>query len=323
MEAIDDGEETTHEHEHTHNHAHEEISADEELKIREEVGAFSFKALHKAKDLVKNGAKLIDVAEAVEAYVRENGFDIAFPLNLSIDSEAAHYTPMLSDEKIFNGNVVKIDFGVGKKGILGDCATTVDLSGNYQKLLDATEAALSDAISCVKAGVPVNQIGKSISEAITSRGFLPIKNLGGHGVRVHDLHSDPFIPNFDNGDTTKLEEGDVIAIEPFATQKGRGMVGNGDVVEIYSVRYPAQTRSSVSRLIMGRIIEKEMVEPFALRWFKDMVKSRFELHAAMRELEKAGAVEPHPMLVELGGGIVSQHEAEVEVEKGGCKVLTK
>ncbi len=305
-------------------HDHDEMSEEEEKKLRDEVGAFSFKALQKAREMVKVGAKLIDVAEYVENYARENGFEIAFPLNLSVGKEAAHYTPTLSDEKVFlPTDVVKIDFGAGKKGVLGDCATTVDLSGNYQKLLEATEAALNDAVSMVKAGVMVKEIGRVIAKTITDRGFLPIKNLGGHGVGVHDLHSEPFIPNFDNGDTTTLEDGDLIAIEPFASYKGRGFVGNSDVVEIYSFRYPFQTRSSGSRAMMNKIREMEWTEPFALRWFGDAIGSKFELYAAIKELERAGAVEGHPMLVELGDGIVSQHEAEVVVEEGGCKVITR
>jgi methionine aminopeptidase, type II len=307
-----------------HEHEHEELDEEEEKGLRDEVGMFSFKALQKAREMVKEGVKLIEVADSIENYARENGFDIAFPLNLSVGKEAAHYTPTLSDEKIFlSSDVVKVDFGVGKKGVLGDCATTVDLSGNYQKLLEATENALNAAISTVRAGTMVKDIGKVISKTISDMGLLPIRNLGGHGVKVHDLHSEPFIPNFDNGDTTVLEEGDVIAIEPFASHNGRGFVGNSDIVEIYSIRYPVQTRSSGSRAMLNKIIEMGWTEPFALRWFGDAIGSKFELYAAVRELERAGAVEGHPMLIELGDGIVSQHEAEVEVEKGGCKVLTK
>ena len=36
---------------------------------------------------------------------------------------------------------------------------------------------------------------------------MPIKNLGGHGIKEHDLHAELFIPNYDNGDFTVLEEG--------------------------------------------------------------------------------------------------------------------
>ncbi len=293
--------------------------------VRREVGSVSFRALQKARGLIKPGVRLIDVAEAVERFVVDDGYEIAFPINLSVNSEAAHYTPKLGDEKTFQDNdVVKIDFGAAKDGILGDCACTVDLSGRYQKLVESVERALESVLPLIKPGTKVRDIGKSISDTVEGMGFKPIKNLGGHGIGVHDLHTDPFIPNFDNGDDTELEEGDIIAIEPFVTtESGRGYVANSDVVEIFSLVYAAPTRSVGSRALLNAIVGMNRTEPFAIRWFGDIIKSRFEMYAAVSELFRNGAIEPHPMLVELGGGIVAQHEAQVTVVEGGCEVLTK
>lgn len=293
--------------------------------VRRNVGSVSFRAVQKAKEMVKPGVRLIDVAEAVEKFVKDEGYDLAFPVNLSVNSEAAHYTPRLGDEKIFQDNdVVKIDFGAAKDGVLGDCACTVDLSGKYQKLLESTEKALEGVIPIIKPGVKVRDIGKKIAETIEGMGFKPIKNLGGHGVEIHNLHTDPFIPNFDNGDDTELEEGDVIAVEPFATtESGRGYVANSDVAEIFSLIYDAPTRSADSRALLKAIIDMERAEPFAVRWFGDVIKSKFGMYAAVNELVINGAIEPHPMLVELGNGIVSQHESMFAVVKDGCEVLTK
>ncbi len=300
------------------------ISPEENEKLMREVGSFSFKAIQRAKDMIKPGVRLLEVAEALELFVKDNGFDIAFPINLSVNSEAAHYTPTLGDSKVFGeSDLVKVDFGAGKQGVLGDCAVSVDISGNYQKLIESTERALSEAISIIKPGVRVRDIGKRIDEVIRGMGCLPIKNLGGHGVRIHELHSDPFIPNFDNGDDTELVEGDVIAIEPFATtDRGRGYVGNSDTVEIFSLVHQSNTRSANSRKLLDKLVATERLDPFAARWFGDLFNSKFELYAAIGELVRNGALESHPMLIELGGGIVSQHEAEVVVRHDGCDILT-
>ncbi len=302
-----------------------EIDEETHKKLALEAGSISYKALQKAKDMIKPGVKLLDVAISLESFVSESGFDIAFPANISVNEQAAHYTPGSEDAKTFGENdIIKVDFGAGKHGVLADCAITIDLSGNNQKLADASYEALQNAISTVKAGTKVRDIGKEIERVAAKYGFKPIKNLGGHGVGIHDLHSSPFIPNYDNGDDTELEEGTYIAIEPFlTTQQGKGMVINGDIIEIYAFSQPSSVRQNASRAMLEAIQSRYVSEPFALRWLSSIAKSKFELYLSISELMRAGAVEPFPVLVEGGNGMVAQSEAEVLVTKGGAEVITK
>ncbi len=292
-------------------------------KVVEEVGAISYKALIMARDIIKPGAKLFDVANKVEGFLKEQGYGAAFPLNLSVNNQAAHYTPSVDDETVFHDNdIVKVDFGGEKNGVLGDCALTVDLSKNNQKLVEATIDALQNAISVVKSGIEVHKIGAEIEKAIAAKGFLPIRNLGGHTVKTHELHSDIFIPNYDNGDETTLEEGMVVAIEPFATD-GKGMVTDSDICDIYGFNKEAQARMKESRQALEEIKSKYQHEPFAVRWLSNVVPSRFGLYAGIAELARAGALDPYPTLIEVGKGLVSQAELEVIVEKDSCRILTK
>ena len=294
------------------------------LAIIKEVGAFSHKALVNAKSLVRPGAKLLDVANAAEKFLLDNGYTCAFPLNLSVNGEAAHYSPSVADEKVFGDkDIVKVDFGAAKDGILGDCAVTVDLSGENGKLVEAAERALADAIATVRAGVKVNEIGKVIAGAIESRGFRPIENLGGHGVGEHDLHSKVFVPNFDNGDETELEDGEVVAIEPFATSGKKGLVTDSDICEIYGFVGPTPVRNPDARKVLDEIMNKYSSEPFAVRWLSNVIPEKFKLYVAVKELWRSGALTPYPMLIGLGGGNVSQAEAELLVTGDGCEVLTK
>lgn len=288
-----------------------------------ELGGVLVEAIHLASGLVKPGNKLIDVASAAEKFLKDKGYGIAFPINISVNEQAAHYTPSLDDSKTFsNTDVVKIDFGAEKDGILSDCATTIDLSGKYLALVQAANEALDSAISTIKAGVALNEVGKAIAKSIESRGFVPIRNLGGHGIDEHDLHAEPFIPNFDNRDETRLEEGMMIAIEPFATT-GKGLVVDSDLREIYSYIESSSVRSGDARLLLKEIETKYDKEPFAVRWLSNVIDSKFKLYAAIGELVRAGALEPHPTLVEISNGIVSQAEAQLIVEKDGCEVITK
>ncbi len=295
----------------------------EDVNILKEVGKASADAMLHAASMVKTGARLLDVAESAEGFLKDMGFGTAFPINISINEQAAHYTPSLGDEKVFGKNdIVKIDFGAERNGLLGDGAITVDLSGKHQKMIDAAEDALANAIGMIRHGVSVCDIGKAIAETVESAGFIPIKNLGGHGIGLHDLHMGLFIPNYDNGDFTIVEEGMVIAIEPFVTT-GKGMVVDSDVCEIYSYVEEGQARSAEARAILSRISQSNSKEPFAVRWLSDLAGSKFRLYAAISELVKCGAIEPHPTLVEVSGKEVAQAEAQVIVTKDGCEVITK
>ena len=301
----------------------ESVLNEDEIKTIEEVGALSFKAISKAKDMAKTGMKLIDLAESVERFVSESGFEFAFPINLSANTEAAHYTPsFMDDREIGEKDIIKIDFGAAKDGLLGDCAFTLDFSGENQDLVQASKNALDNAVSMIRAGAKVRDIGKEIDRTIKSMGFNPVMNLGGHGVGRHSLHADLFIPNYDNGSDDELEEGKVIAIEPFATT-GKGMITEGDTCEIYSLNGDAPVRSQGARQILAEISSKYPSEPFAVRWLSNIIPSKFGLYAAIQELVRSGAIEPYPTLIEVSKGLVSQAEVSMLVEKDGCKVLTK
>jgi methionyl aminopeptidase len=301
-----------------------DILETKEIELAREVGGFSYKALQYAKTLVKPGAKLADVADNAEKFAWDNGFGCAFPINLSINQQAAHYTPTVGDEIVFTDNdVVKVDFGLSKDGILGDCALTVDLSGKHAPLVEATEDALREGIGAVRAGVKVSAVGGAIEKAIVKHGFLPVKNLGGHGVAKHDLHSHPFIPNYDNGDEDELEEDTVVAIEPFATTDTVGMITESNTCEIYEFAGEAPVRLPNGRTVLKVVMEKYGSEPFAVRWLMNDIKDRFVLYSGIGELVRSGALVAHPMLTTVGKGIVSQAEAQVLVTKDGCEVLTK
>lgn len=303
----------------------EELGEEEKKRIAKSAGNVSHAVLEKARGLVKPGAKLMDVANELEKFIIGTGFDLAFPVNLSINEQAAHYTPSVDDQKTFsNSDLVKVDVGMGQRGILTDCAITIDLSGRHEVLVSATNEALQKVVSNAKAGIEVGKIGNIVEEHLKSRGFIPIKNLGGHGLGVHELHGEPFIPNFDNKDATKLQDGALIALEVFATYpKNRGVVVNSDVNEIFGYVEDAQSRSESARKLLQQIKEKYPTEPFAARWLYSKELSKFELYAAIGELVRVGALESYTALIEASNGFVAQAEVDAIVTKDGCEVVTK
>ncbi|NYZ75985.1 type II methionyl aminopeptidase [Candidatus Micrarchaeota archaeon] len=289
----------------------------------EKAGRIAFEVLQETKQLIKPGAKLLDIADAAENKIREKGAKPAFPVNISINDAAAHFTPENDSTKIFGEkDIVKLDVGVHIDGFIGDNALTVDLSNENGKLVEASEKALDAAICAVRAGAKLGDIGAEVEAAIKGFGFKPIENLTGHSLGEYDLHAGVEIPSVGNNDPNTLSEGAVIAIEPFATN-GQGRVSEAPDVEIFSLEGKPPVRMRESRRLLTYVEENYKTLPFAERWLYKDFHSKLLLHAALRELVFAGALRQYPILKESGSGLVSQAELTVVVEKDAARVLTK
>jgi methionyl aminopeptidase len=270
-----------------------------------------------AKDRIKVGVSLFEIAEFVENRAIELGADgSAFPCNISRNDEAAHATPIANDESVFGEDVIKLDLGVYVDGYIADSAITIDLSGNYADLVKASEAGLEAAIDTVRNGVNTAEIGAVIEDTIISHGFKPIVDLSGHGLAQYRHHAPPNIPNRHVSNGVELKTGDFIAIEPFATD-GIGRVVDGSLTEIFQLVRKKPVRLPAARALLKEL-EQYRTLPFAKRWLKSP-----QLDFALIQLEKAGIVHSYPVLKEAGGGMVSQCEHTVIVTDDGCEVTTR
>ena len=80
---------------------------------------------------IKKGMLLLELAEKIEEKIIELGGKPAFPVNLSIDEIAAHYTPSHNDESVCQG-LLKVDLGVHVKGWVSDTSFSVDLENSEE-----------------------------------------------------------------------------------------------------------------------------------------------------------------------------------------------
>jgi len=264
-----------------------------------------------SKKMVKVGAKILDIAEKIESMIREMGGRPAFPVNISINEIAAHYTPTKNDEtKIKKGDVIKIDIGVHIDGYIGDTAYTISLNKKYEKLVEASKKALEEAVKLCKPNALLSDVCKKIEETIRSFGFNPISNLTGHGLEQYDLHAEPQIPNVKINSAYKLKENQVIAIEPFATN-GSGYVKDSDTVLIFGLARVGPTRNLDARKILSFAKELNGL-PFAERWLP--IDSVIKTKLALRDLRMRNLIYDYPVLKEIGNGIVSQAEHTVIVK---------
>ncbi len=286
----------------------------------QKAGKIAAQSLQFGKKLIKVDANILDVIEKIENEIKKLNGSPAFPAQVSINDMAAHFTP--NDErdlKFKEGDLVKLDVGVHVNGFIGDNALTVDL-GDNKELSKASELALKEAIKLAKPGIKIYHIGEVIEKTITEFGFKPIKNLSGHGLDQYEPHSGLTIPNYNNNDELELEEDQVIAIEPFATN-GIGLVEDGKLSGIYKLVNAKQVRNDISREVLKYIIQEYKTLPFAKRWLLKKFDS-FRVNFALRVLEKESILHHYPQLPEKSKGLVSQHEFTLRV-KDNPEILTK
>ncbi|NQU78784.1 type II methionyl aminopeptidase [Candidatus Woesearchaeota archaeon] len=292
----------------------------ETLQRYVEAGRIAAEALDFGKGLVKSGAKVIDIAEKIEKKIVVLGGLPAFPVNISFDDTAAHYTPLPDDDTVLDSQIVKLDVGVHIDGCVGgDTAATIDLSGSYTDLVKASQDALSAAMKIVQVGTSLGEIGREIEQAIVSHGFVPIRNLSGHGIGEWSVHEEPSIPNFDTKDPTPLEEGMTIAIEPFAST-GAGIVQDKGLPYIHSLTAQKPVRNAVTRQVLKSLSQYRTL-PFATRWLTKEFPI-FKVNFALREMNQIGILHSYPPLVDKQKGMISQAEHSLYVGDK-VKVLTR
>ncbi len=282
------------------------------LKIAEKAW---IKAKKVADSLVKPGNTLLQVAEEVDEKIKETA-EIAFPINISRNNEAAHYSPKTDCTETFKeGDLIKIDIGTHSQGYIVDAAYSIDLSKTkmHQELCIASKEALNSAMKYIqkeKENSQFGEIGKIIEDTIKKyNGYKPIYNLTGHSMEQYDLHAGKSIFNHASNNKNKLGQG-IFAIEPFATD-GSGLIKNGDFCSIFSYA------NSTTRLPNCRLLAEEAKQfklPFSERW----VGKKMELNQkklAMTSLINSGCFKTHPVLLEKQGSFVSQHEKTIYIDE--------
>ncbi|MEM4699803.1 MAG: type II methionyl aminopeptidase [Candidatus Nezhaarchaeales archaeon] len=291
-----------------------------EFKCYVRAGRAAAKALEEVCRRLHEDVPIKELCELAEAIVRREGAQPAFPCNISINNVAAHYTALADEEEVVpRGAVVKIDVGAHVDGYIGDVAATVALNPEAEPLLRAAREALARAIELMKPGVPLSRVGWAIEATIRSYGFRPIHNLTGHGLSRYVLHTGVAVPNVKQG-TGIVEDGGAYAIEPFATN-GEGYVIDGSKSTIFSYSGAGKVRDRRAKRLLEEIWNRFKTLPFTERWLIDGWELS-EVRPLLNALAQRGPLNAYPVLLERGGGLVSQFEHTVVLIEGEPVVTT-
>ena len=289
-----------------------------------QAGKIASEAREYGASLIKPGVRLLEVANKVESKITDKGAGIAFPVNISINEIAAHYTSNVNDDKTFQkGDVVKIDVGAHVDGYIADTAKTVEVqTKDHSDMIEAVEEGLNIAIDMIRPDIDLSKLGKKVQDKIHSYGFKPVDNLTGHSLEQYVLHAGTSIPSVaDALNISKIKKDDVVAIEPFATNgAGHVIQGNGSNIYLCDPSLRAKfVRDNKIKTMYNKLYKEFKSLPFAQRW-ADKIIPKSEIN--LRKISFHGFLKHYPQLIDAKKGIVTQREHTVIITDDGCEVTT-
>ncbi|MDM5335184.1 type I methionyl aminopeptidase [Ureibacillus composti] len=214
------------------------VKTNEELEALKKIGRICAEIRDAMKAATKPGVTTKELDEIAGRMFEEAGaisgpkgeYDFPGYTCISVNHEVAHGIP--GDKVIQEGDLVNIDVSGSLDGYFADTGISFVVGEGYEdkeKLCKVAKAAFDRAMTKVKAGSKLNQIGKAVEREARDNKLSVILNLTGHGVG-RALHEAPdhVLNYYDAWDTTIMKEGMVLAVEPFISAKAEHIVEAGD-----------------------------------------------------------------------------------------------
>jgi methionyl aminopeptidase len=300
-----------------------------------------------AQETAKPGVSLHDLAVGIEDSVRallDNAglgtgdclkSGMGFPTGLCLNNQVAHYTPNPGQKPVLlqEQDVLTVDFGVHINGWIVDSAFTMAFDPTYDNLLAAVKDATNTGVKTAGIDVRISDVSAAIQEVMESyeveiRGktyrVKPIRNLTGHNIKQYHIHGGKSIPFVKNRDQTKMEEGEVFAIETFGST-GRGYIVDDVGVYGYGLNHDAPLRVPVP-MSSAKRLHKTIRENFGTIVFCRRYLERLNVEkylAGMNCLVQQGVVEEYGPLMDIKGSYSAQFEHTFLLRETHKEILSR
>ena len=211
----------------------------DEIERMREAGEIVAETLELCRSMANPGVTTEEMDAEAEALIRRrNGIPLfkgyrGYPKTIcaSIDEEVVHGIP--GPRKLEAGQLLSVDVGVKLAGYCADAAVTCPV-GRWPEGGEALAAACGEALkratACLRAGVKLSTVCRTIQTYVESQGYSVVRRYTGHGIG-REMHEEPQVPNFFTPamQDVILPLGAVLALEPMINA-GRAEVevlGNG------------------------------------------------------------------------------------------------
>ena len=311
--------------------------------------AFVHKLARKnAKKFLKSGESYKTVVNETENFIlnlfKENNKmnhnkGLAFPVGVSVNNCVAHDSSCIVDDRKFKkGDVVKFDFGTQLNGNIIDSAFTTIIDENdsiYDNLLFASSDATYTAISMSGNDARLLELSEIIQEVINSYqlpedsklkniDICPVQGIGGHNILPYKIHGNKFIfsvPDEESQSNLKMEDGEVYAIETYATN-GTGIIKRTDDIN-KCTHFMENTESDKLMFLNNDVhnsIKKRNGLPFTLDWC-DIKENIFFEKFRHGIIDNNISVFP-PLYDENDDAKVSQFEHTIKIKENNIEIFS-
>ena len=205
-----------------------EIKNRDEIELMREASLIVFEVLEEMEKAVAPGVTLDELDAIAERETLKRGAVCAFKglygfpkaVCISVNEQVVHGIP--TRRKLVEGDLVKLDYGVIKRGFYGDSARTIPvgaISDSARDLVERTRLSLEAGIQAMVPGNRISDIGAAIEAVVAPHGYGIVRDYVGHGIGKK-LHEDPQVPNYGPArwsrgqPNPRLRSGMVLAIEP-------------------------------------------------------------------------------------------------------------
>ena len=196
----------------------------EQIKI---AGSLAAETLDEVTPYVKPGVTTEKLDKICYEFIRDNGgysaplFYRGFPKSScsSVNHVVCHGIP--SEKYLKEGDIVNIDVTAIVNGWHGDTSRMFfvgDVSVKCKNLISATYNSMMEAISIIKKGIYLGDIGETIQTYVEKKGFSVVKDFCGHGIGK-TFHEPPNVLHYGKkGDGIKLQTGMIFTVEPMINE---------------------------------------------------------------------------------------------------------
>ena len=150
-----------------------------------------------------------------------------------------------------------------------------------------------------------------------------IRNLNGHSIGPYQIHAGKSVPIVKGGDQTKMEEGELYAIETFGST-GKGIVHEDLECSHYMKNFDVghvPLRMSKAKELLGVIDKNFGTLAFCRRFIDRLGVDKYLL--GIKNLCDVGLVQPYPPLVDVKGSYTAQYEHTLILRPTQKEVLSR
>jgi len=190
-------------------------------------GKLAAKTLDKVTSFVKPGVSTNFLDKICYEYIKDNGGNSAplyykgFPKSCCISSNHVVCHGIPSDKILRDNNIINIDVTAIVDGYHGDTSRMFyvgDISVKGKNLVTTTYESMMKAISIIKPGIKLGDIGATIQEFVELKGFSVVRDFCGHGIGTV-FHQPPNVLHYGKKNTgIELKTGMIFTVEPMINE---------------------------------------------------------------------------------------------------------